>query len=218
MISAAPSKVIYQGNGSTTAFSFAMQLPVGSNGSEIVVSIIDNLGNVTVPSGNYVVTVNPGGAGGSVAYPTVGGVSPLGLGINALPGGWSIAIQRIVPLSQLLSIITQGVFDGPSLTAALDRLTMIVQQLQDQLSRCLQYPINVAPTANMLNPTTLILTLGNPITNATYPNLKAQAALNPTQAFWGLATDLGTPGEGEVVFYCGNALIGDGGFIVLGGG
>ncbi len=182
-----------------------MVLPAGSTGSEIVLTVIDNLGNRTTLAGNYSVNV----AASTVTYPTVGGVSPLGVGINALPVGWSLSIARVVPLSQLLSIITQGVFDGPSFSAALDRLAMFAQQLQDQLNRCLQYPVGTAPTAAMLNPATVLLTVAPLISNGAYAALQAQAAAAPTVQFWGFATDLGA--SGTLVFYCGNPTAGSNG-------
>lgn len=212
MIAASPSKIQYNGNGLTTVFSFAMALPSGSTGSELQVYVFDSLGNQTLLSGNYSVDV----AGATVTYPTVGGVSPLAAGVLALPAGWQLVIARVVPMSQLLSILTQGVFDGPSFEAAFDRLTMIVQQLAEQLARCIQYPINIAPTAAMIDPSTLVLTVAPLITNASYANLKAQAVAAPTVQFWGFATDLGS--AGLVVFYCANAAVGDSGFIVFGGG
>lgn len=192
-----------------------MVLPAGSVGAELQVTVIDNLGNRTLLAGNYTVAVNPGN-GGTVNYPTVGAVSPLQPGVNFLPAGWSIAIARVVPLAQLLSILTQGIFDGPSFSAAFDYLMMAIQQMQDQLNRCIQYPIGTVPTAAMLNPTTLVLTIAPLITNAAYANLKAQAAAAPTVQFWGFATDLGM--VGQLVFYCGNATVGDAGFFVFGGG
>ncbi len=48
-----------------------------------------------------------------------------------------------------------------SLASALPDLSRVAEE-NNRISRCLQYPINIAPTANMLNPATMILTLGNP--------------------------------------------------------
>jgi hypothetical protein len=90
--------------------------------------------------------------------------------------------------------------------AALDNLTYIVQQLAEQLSRCVMLPINtpdngttpvVAPTAGIL------------ITHQdTYANLKLIALANPATQFWGYATD-----QSQLYFYTGNVSIGDVGFI-----
>jgi len=58
-----------------------------------------------------------------VQYPTV--VS----GLPKLPATSTITLRRIEPITQLLDLINQGTFNAENLEAALDKITMILQQL-----------------------------------------------------------------------------------------
>ncbi len=209
-IAASTNSVTLNGDGATLSFSYPFRINT-TDGSDIQVSVIDTLGNVTPITSNYSVDV----PNGRIYYPTVGGVSPLGVGVTALPTGWSINLRRVEPLSQVVSLSDQG-FSLPTLENGLDKITMILQQITEQLGRCVQYPVGTVPTAAMLNPSTFVLTVAPLITNASYESLKAQAAAAPTTQFWGFATNLGA--VGVVVFYCGNTAVGDEGFIAFGGG
>ncbi len=55
---------------------------------------------------------------------------------------------------------------------------------------------------------------GGPIKD-TYDNLRAMALLAPTASFLCIATDQGA--GGQLYCYMGNALAGDGGFVLIGG-
>ena len=213
MIAATTPKVIYQGDGVTTTFGFSFPLPSGSTGSELQVYVFDsnNPQDQFLLTGNYSVNV----AAGTVSYPTVGGVAPLGVGVNALPANWQLVIARVVPLTQLLSILTQGVFDGPSFSAALDYIMMAIQQLQEQINRATLVPINTPGPANAILPATIAPVVVVQI-NGTWAQLVAYAQLNPTGQFFGLVTsgDL----SGSQFFYSGNVALGNQGFIAVGGG
>lgn len=208
-IAAASSKVIYAGDGITTAFPFSFKINT-TDGSDLQVSVIDNLGNVTLLTGNYSVDV----ANAKVNYPTVAGVAPLGVGITALPLNWDLVINRVEPLSQLVSLSDQG-FSLPALEAGLDKMTMILQQLQEQISRATLLPINtVQASTPVVAPT--ISPVGLVQVNGTWAQLVTYAALNPTVQFLGFVTsgDL----AGGQFFYSGNVALGNQGFIAIGGG
>lgn len=210
-ISSQSNRVQYAGDGGTTSFGYSF--PIGtSDGSDIQVWICDDDGVLTLLASNY--SVNTVTA--RVNYPTVGGVSPLDPGVNVLPATWNIILLRIEPLTQNLALGNQGAFDAASINSELDKLTMICQQMQEQLNRAPKYPINTVPTITQLDPTTLTFTVAPIIVSGSYANLKATAAASPTAPFFGLATDIGN--FGQFVVYTGNTLIGDQGFILLGGG
>lgn len=222
MIAATTPKIIYTGDGVTTAFSFSMPLPVGSVGAEIAVYVFDsnNPQDQFLLTGNYSIVVGPIDAsgkpqGGTLTYPTVGGVSPLGPGVNALPANWQIVIARVLPLAQLLSVLTQGVFDGPSFTSAFDNLCMMIQQLQEQVNRATLVPINTPGPANAIVAPT-IAPFGVVQINGTWAQLVAYAQLNPTAQFYGFVSS----GDmvGSQFFYSGNVAYGNQGFIAIGGG
>ena len=211
-LSDASNKVIYAGDGMTTAFDIVPALPADSDGSDVRVYVIDNLGNQTLLSGNYTIDLNAL----VVNYPTVGGVAPLGIGINALPQNWELVILRSEPLSQTLALTNQGIWDGPSIDAAFDKLTMIAQQLQEQISRCFKAPVNLpySPSSPVLPPAPGVLIQYT----GTLAQLIAISNAAPLVAAFGIASDIG---GGQLVWYPGyastNGLQGSGWYAIGGG-
>jgi hypothetical protein len=126
MITTTQSYVQYQGNGVTTSFPFGFLVPAASN---LVVTITNN--NVTPPvstvlsASQYAVSGIGNAAGGSVTCPASG---------SPLPPGWTITIQRVLPLQQNTSLANQGAFYPQVVEGALDYVTMIAQQIEAQLT------------------------------------------------------------------------------------
>lgn len=208
-IAAAQSKVIYAGDGVTTAFPFAFEIET-TDGSDLQISVVDNLGNVTLLTSNYSVDV----ANAKVNYPTVGGVAPLGLGVNAVPANWNLVINRVEPLSQTVSLSDQN-FSLPALEEGLDKIVMTLQQLQEQLNRAVLLPINTVQAAQpVVAPT--VAPAGLVQLSGTWNQLVTYAALNPTVQFLGYVNsgDL----SGSWFFYSGNVLLGNQGFLAAAGG
>ena len=210
-LSDASNKVIYAGDGITTAFDIVPALPVDSDGSDVYVYVVDNLGAVTLLSSNYTVDLNTL----KVNYPTVGGVAPLGVGVNAVPVNWELVILRSEPLSQALALTNQGIWDGPSIDAAFDKLTMIAQQLQEQISRCFKAPINMPSPASPMLPVTGGTVLQY---SGTLAQLIAISNITPSVFMFGTATDIG---GGALVYYPGyasaNGIQGSGWYAIGGG-
>jgi len=211
-LAAAAPKIIYPGDGQTTSFGITPALLAGSTGSEIKVYIVDELGVVTKLTSNYTVDVNAL----TVTYPNTGGVAPLDTGVNALPTNWEIVLNREEPLSSTLALTNTGVWDGPSIDAAFDKLTMICQQLQEQVSRCFAAPINMPYT--VLSPLTApaIQNLSSCIGTLAQLVIISNAAV--TTVFFGVATDVG---GGSLLYYPGyastNGIQGTG-WYAMGGG
>lgn len=217
-ISDASNKHIYAGDanaGTNTpgqAFDITFDLPDDSTGTDVYGYVVDTLGTVTLLTSNYTVDV----AAKHFIYPTVGAVAPLTTGINAVPVGWELVIVRSEPLSQDLTLTNQGVFDLPSLEAAYDKLTMICQQLQEQISRCFKAPINVpySITTPITPPAAGVLTQ----VTGTLAELIVISSASPTLARFGIATDIGS---GQLVWYPGyastNGLQGSGWYAIGGG-
>ncbi|MGA3113504.1 MAG: hypothetical protein ABSF90_03620 [Syntrophobacteraceae bacterium] len=130
MLTTTQSYVTYQGNGATTSFPFNFIVQAAS---QLVVSITNNnvspAATTVLSTSQYNVTgIGNGnefsggsGPGGTVTYPASG---------SPLPSGWSITIQRVVPYTQGTSLTNQGGFYPSVVEAALDYLTMLIQQLQ----------------------------------------------------------------------------------------
>lgn len=205
------TKIIYAGDDVTTVFAITPTLPSGSTGSDVYVYVVDDEGNVTLLTSNYSVDVNAL----TVTYPIVGGVAPLDPGVNAVPNGWQLVIVRSEPISQTLQLLNQGVLDLPSLERAFDKLTMICQQLQEQVSRCFKVPINVpSPDSPTSAPTVSTLTQAT----GTLAELIAISDASPATVRFGTATDIG---GGQLVYYPGyastNGVQGSGWYAIGGG-
>lgn len=203
------NKIVYGGNGVTTVFSFPFDLPTNSDGSDVFAYVVNASAIVTPLTGNY--SVNP--ATKELTYPLVAGVSPLDAGVAVLPVGWKLVIARIEDIVQGLSLIEQGSFSSRTIMAQLDYMTMIAQQQQEQLDRCFKYPIDTqAPDNDTVQAFLAAIAAVLPnFSYDSYVNLKNHAAINPTLACWGWATD-----QKALVFYTGDTTVGDNGWFILG--
>ncbi len=201
---------VLDGDGISTVFGFTFQVPSASTGTDIYVYIIDDDGAITLLTSNYTINLSAK----TVTYPVVGGITPLAVGVNALPAGWKIAIYRIESLTQAMNLVTQGPFPAAGIMAALDQLTFITQQLQEQINRCVKYPIGEIPTTTDVNDFIAAVNaiIATPPVQGTYAYCKAIAALAPTTPRNAIVTDQNDQGTAQMFFYCGNILAGDGGW------
>lgn len=181
-ISTTTSVITYQGNGSTTSFTF----PYVSGGSatDITVIITDNLGHqTTLAPSQYTLTLNAvpvGGLwsiGGTVTYPISG--SPLAIGNY-------ITIQRDVPYVQSVSINNQGAFYPQAVELALDDLELQIQQIETNQSYSIQVPNTdiappslLPPAAQRANMFLIFDSGGNPTVTASQPSVVSVANANP---------------------------------------
>ena len=212
------NKVIYAGDanaGTNTpgqAFDIIPALPTDSTGTDVFGYVVDTAGAVTLLTSNYSIDIGTK----HFIYPTVGAVLPLLPGVNALPIGWELVIVRAEQLSQTFTLTNTGIWDGPSIEKAFDKLTMIAQQLQEQISRCFKAPINVP--YNVLSPITPPAAGVLTQVTGTLAELVVISNASPTIARFGIATDIGS---GQLVWYPGyastNGLQGSGWYAIGGG-
>lgn len=144
------SSVTYQGNSSTTMFTFpfiyvaAENITVHFTATDGTVSLLD-------PS-VYTLTLNavaPGslwGIGGSVTYPKTG---------PAIIAGQYFTVTRTVPFTQSVSISNQGAFYPQVVETALDLLCLLIQQTQTQGTFALQCPLEDLSAPTVLPPAAL---------------------------------------------------------------
>jgi hypothetical protein len=126
------NKHVYNGNGVTVNFPYTFTL---ADTSHMKVYWTNAAGQIYLLSAGYTVdTVNKW-----VTY-LYGGV--------ALPTGHKLTLLREVPNTQLTDLQNQRSLDMLQLEAAYDKLTMMAQQLNEVLSRCLKYPVDVVPTSD----------------------------------------------------------------------
>ena len=71
-----------------------------------------------------------------VIYPT------LASGQAPLAQGYTLTLLRKTPLTQEISLTQQGVLDAKELENGYDKLTLQLQEAQEQLSRSIQYPVS----------------------------------------------------------------------------
>lgn len=130
-LSTQSTKSVAQGNGATTVWPYAFLVPAETD--LIVTLVLISSGDETIlaPSA-YTVTGIGNSAGGAVTYPLSG--SPL----SAL---YDIVVERFVPDVQETDLVNQGGAYPADIEDALDYLTMITQQLQDQVDRCVVFSV-----------------------------------------------------------------------------
>lgn len=124
-VSTTASSTTAQGNGVTSQFTFAFDIPSASNA---VVTITDTTvsptTNTVLSPTQYTITGIGLSTGGSVTYPKSG---------SPLANGQYITIARVLPLIQTTSLCNQGV-TFCAIEHALDYLTMITQQIQTEIT------------------------------------------------------------------------------------
>lgn len=143
----------YTGNGSTTTFPFAFKVFVNSD-VLVVRTNLSGVETILTLGTDYTVSLNAdqnSNAGGNVVLPT------------ALTSGFLLTIASKVPLLQQTDLTNQGGFYPAVLNASLDRLTILTQQLNEEVGRSAKLPISSAADADTL--TAAILQLANDQTN-----------------------------------------------------
>lgn len=133
------------GTGAQTSWPFTFKVFAAS---DIAVTIANNLGVETalVLNADYSVTLNSNqdtSPGGTVTYPISG---------SALPTGSRLTIFGNLPYDQPLDLPSGGNFSPLALENQLDRLTMQIQQLREQLGRSLTVPVTSGVSPSLPSP------------------------------------------------------------------
>lgn len=117
----------YTGNGVTTTFNYTFRI---FKKSDLVVQVVDLNDNITVLTldTDYTVTGAGGYVGGNVILAT------------ALANGYQISISRELPVTQETDLRNQGKFFAEVHEDALDKLTMLIQQVRSWFSLALRKP------------------------------------------------------------------------------
>ena len=149
-ISSVTSKVIYVGTGSTAAAAKIFAYPFRIlTAADLTVSEYNNANStatVKVLTTDYDVS-GVGDAGG-------GNVTITGSYTN-LPTGSQLVIQRIVDLTQETDYVENDAFPAQTHENALDKLTMGLQQMQEQIDRAIL--ADVSQTASNINVVSSVL-------------------------------------------------------------
>jgi len=150
-------KIIYLGDGHSTVFSFPYSIYLATDLAVYeTVSSTTNTTQLTLNT-NYSITLTAisGVTGAYTATINLaGGSSPAGV----LPVGTQLTILRSLPLTQLINISDYSATPAATWNQALDRATILTQQMQEQINRAILAPVNsTAPSG---------YTLPNPVANA----------------------------------------------------
>jgi hypothetical protein len=176
----------FSGTGAQTAFPFTFKVFATT---DVLVVLTDSTGAETTLSVGYSVSLNadqnasPGGTVNLVTAPPIGSL---------------ITIGSVVPTTQTSSIPNQGGFYPKVIENALDKLTVLIQQIAGLANRSLKFPFSDTVVADL--PTAMqrannllgFDSHGNPI--AVVPNAQSAAALQALLATNGGAVLVGHDG------------------------
>ena len=138
-VSSTTVKNSYSANGSTTSFAYAFYIAAAT---ELKVYIRSSTGTETLKTYNthYTLTNIGVAGGGNVVFKT----SPS----DYTPAsGETVVVQRVVPLTQATDYVENDPFPAATHEAALDKLTYVAQQLQEEVDRSLKLSVTNTMTS-----------------------------------------------------------------------
>ena len=149
-------KKIYAGDGYSTVFSFPYNIYLATDLAVYETIVATSNTTQLVLNTNYSITLTAisGVTGAYTATINLaGGSSPAG----ALAVGTQLTILRSLPLTQLINISDYSATPAATWNQALDRATILTQQMQEQINRAILAPVNSTAGAGY--------TLPNPVAN-----------------------------------------------------
>jgi hypothetical protein len=78
---------------------------------------------------------------GLTSYPATGSITYPADEVTPIPSTETITIKRVLPYTQLIDLTTQGPYSADTQEVALDKLTIMILQLQEQLDRAILIPV-----------------------------------------------------------------------------
>ncbi|MDO5764800.1 MAG: hypothetical protein Q4P84_03740 [Elusimicrobiales bacterium] len=123
------SKRIYAGNGVTRRWE--VDFPLASP-QDVRVYVTSPAGAETELAEDFELNA----AGTELEYPTLSSGKP------PLAEGWSLTLERHTPLTQEIDLLRQGELDAEVLESGYDKLTLMVQELNEKVSRSIKYPVS----------------------------------------------------------------------------
>jgi hypothetical protein len=125
------------GNGVVTAFPFSFKV-FSKNDVTVALATPAGVETILVLDSDYSVTLNSNqdvSPGGTVTYPITG---------SPLPTGSTLTIVGDLAYSQATQLPTGGAYNAVNVETALDRVTILAQQLLEKVGRALSLPISTA--------------------------------------------------------------------------
>ena len=131
-VSTTTARNVRDGNGVAT--SFVYDFVVLSSSHLKVYELVGTVLTLRTEGVHYSVTGVGNAGGGTVVFNT----APA----SVTPGTGNVVLQRAVPMTQAVHYVANDAFPESTHEAALDKLTMLVQQVSDAQSLGLQMPLN----------------------------------------------------------------------------
>jgi hypothetical protein len=128
-LSSSTARNSYACTGSQTVFPYTFRI---LDQAHLQVVLRDEDGNETVLTLTTHYTVSSVGETGGGNVTTVA----------TYDSGYTIVITRSVPVEQLTDYVENDAFPADSHEDALDKLTMIIQQIKEELERCIKVPVS----------------------------------------------------------------------------
>ncbi|WP_250533985.1 hypothetical protein [Caballeronia sp. AZ10_KS36] len=125
----------FTGNGATTIFPFTFKV-FDKSDIQVVLSGTTDSDRVLTLDSDYSVSLNSDqteSPGGSIAYPLIG---------NAMPAANSLVIIGDIECTQPTRLTNQGGFYPEVIEDALDRATILIQQLNEIAARSVHFPVS----------------------------------------------------------------------------
>ena len=141
-VSSTTTKVSYSGNGSTSVFAYTFKITDAADLT--VISRLNSSGAETVEVLNtgYIVSGVDSDSGGNVTFKfNTGNASDANFSVTDFrpQSGETVVIKRIVGITQLTDYTPNDPFPANDHEAALDKLTFINQQQQEQIDRGIKF-------------------------------------------------------------------------------
>ena len=143
------AKVFATGNGTARTFSFSPIVIFADSELEVKTVVIATGVETTRTLGTGATNYSIGIAAG--AYPATGSIEFPAAGGTLLPSTEEIHIRRVLPLDQQTKL-SRGPYDPAVQEKQFDRFAASLQQVQEQLDRCLIAPTSLVSTVSMALP------------------------------------------------------------------
>lgn len=168
----------FAGSGTVSTFTFPFKVFEDSDLLVVVLAVATGVESTLVLDSDYSVALNPNqdsNPGGTIT-----------LMDGPLPTGFNLVISSAVPELQGVELTNQGGFYPEVVTDEFDLLTILIQQLEEQLSRTIEFPITDPSGINTQLPPVaqragMYLTFdasGNPVTVVAAPGQTSPQTLS----------------------------------------
>ena len=172
-VSSTTNKHSYNGNGSQTAFAYTFKIFVAADIQVYLNGVLKTI-NTHYTLSNVGLT-----GGGNVTF-TSGSVPSAATG--------NVILLRSLALTQGVDLINYGAFDANIIESAYDKLTMMVQQLQEEVSRSIRFSATVYDGGTQEVSDTVANRAGKVLAYDAAGNISIAAELGDWKANWATNT------------------------------